>query len=50
MELVPPWAIKIVIDDVIQTKRTELLPAALGEYRVAPAVASAVLRSFVPAT
>jgi ATP-binding cassette subfamily B protein/subfamily B ATP-binding cassette protein MsbA len=30
MELVPPWAIKIVIDDVIQTKRTELLPAALG--------------------
>ncbi|MCP9448875.1 MAG: ABC transporter ATP-binding protein/permease [Nitrospira sp.] len=30
MELVPPWAIKIVIDDVIQIKQTELLPAALG--------------------
>lgn len=30
MELVPPWAIKIIIDDVIQTKRTEVLPAALG--------------------
>ncbi|MCP9463443.1 MAG: ABC transporter ATP-binding protein/permease [Nitrospira sp.] len=30
MELVPPWAIKIVIDDVIQTHRMELLPSALA--------------------
>lgn len=30
MELVPPWAIKIVIDDVIQAKQMALLPWALG--------------------
>lgn len=30
MELVPPWAIKIVIDDVIQAKQMALLPQALG--------------------
>ena len=30
MELVPPWAIKIVIDDVIQAKDMALLPWALG--------------------
>lgn len=29
-ELVPPWAIKIVIDDVIQAKQLALLPWALG--------------------
>ena len=26
LELVPPWLVKIVIDDVIQTRRPELLP------------------------
>ena len=30
MELVPPWVIKIVIDDVIQAKQMALLPWALG--------------------
>lgn len=30
MELLPPWAIKIVIDDVIQAKQPALLPRALG--------------------
>ena len=30
VELVPPWAIKIVIDDVIQAKHMALLPWALG--------------------
>lgn len=30
MELVPPWAIKIIIDDVIQAKQMGLLPSALG--------------------
>ncbi|MBI3356009.1 MAG: ABC transporter ATP-binding protein [Nitrospirae bacterium] len=30
MELVPPWVIKIVIDDVIQAKQAALLPWVLG--------------------
>jgi ATP-binding cassette subfamily B protein/subfamily B ATP-binding cassette protein MsbA len=30
MELVPPWAIKIIIDDVILAKRATLLPWILG--------------------
>ncbi len=30
MELVPPWVIKIVIDDVIQAKQVALLPWVLG--------------------
>jgi ATP-binding cassette subfamily B protein/subfamily B ATP-binding cassette protein MsbA len=30
MELVPPWAIKIVIDDVVQAKQPAWLPWALG--------------------
>lgn len=30
IELLPPWAIKIVIDDVIQAKQPALLPWALG--------------------
>lgn len=30
MELVPPWVIKIVIDDVIQAKQASLLPGAIG--------------------
>lgn len=30
MELVPPWVIKIIIDDVIQAKQTALLPGAIG--------------------
>ena len=30
MELVPPWLIKVVIDDVIQGKRMGLLPWVLG--------------------
>ncbi len=30
MELVPPWVIKIIIDDVIQAKQASLLPLALG--------------------
>ena len=29
-ELLPPWAIKIIIDDVIQAKQAALLPGALG--------------------
>ncbi|UVT19895.1 MAG: ABC transporter ATP-binding protein [Nitrospira sp.] len=30
MELVPPWVIKIIIDDVIQAKQASLLPWAIG--------------------
>lgn len=30
MELVPPWVIKIIIDDVIQAKQAALLPWVLG--------------------
>jgi ATP-binding cassette subfamily B protein/subfamily B ATP-binding cassette protein MsbA len=30
MELVPPWVIKIIIDDVIQAKQVALLPWVLG--------------------
>ncbi len=30
MELVPPWVIKIIIDDVIQAKQASLLPWAVG--------------------
>ena len=30
MELVPPWVIKIIIDDVIQAKQTSLLPWVIG--------------------
>lgn len=30
MELLPPWAIKVVIDDVIQARQPALLPWALG--------------------
>lgn len=30
MELVPPWGIKIIIDDVIQAKQATLLPWAIG--------------------
>lgn len=30
MELAPPWAIKIIIDDVIQAKQAALLPWVLG--------------------
>ncbi|MCP9456475.1 MAG: ABC transporter ATP-binding protein/permease [Nitrospira sp.] len=30
MELVPPWAIKVIIDDVIQAQQMKLLPAALA--------------------
>jgi len=30
MELVPPWVIKLIIDDVIQAKQTALLPWILG--------------------
>lgn len=30
MELVPPWVIKIIIDDVIQAKQATLLPWAIG--------------------
>jgi ABC-type multidrug transport system fused ATPase/permease subunit len=30
MELVPPWVIKIIIDDVIQAKQVSWLPGAIG--------------------
>lgn len=30
MELVPPWVVKIIIDDVIQAKQSALLPWAIG--------------------
>ncbi|HSA87989.1 MAG TPA: ABC transporter ATP-binding protein [Nitrospira sp.] len=30
MELVPPWVIKIIIDDVIQAEQASLLPWAIG--------------------
>ena len=30
MELVPPWVIKIIIDDVIQAKQVSLLPWTMG--------------------
>lgn len=30
MELVPPWVIKIIIDDVIQAKQASLLPWVIG--------------------
>lgn len=30
MELVPPWVIKIIIDDVIQAKQASLLPGVIG--------------------
>jgi len=30
LELVPPYLVKIVIDDVIQSKRPEMLPWVLG--------------------
>lgn len=30
MELVPPWVVKIIIDDVIQAKQASLLPGAIG--------------------
>ncbi len=30
MELVPPWVIKIIIDDVIQAKQVSLLPWTIG--------------------
>ena len=30
LELVPPWVIKIIIDDVIQAKQASLLPWAIG--------------------
>jgi ABC-type multidrug transport system fused ATPase/permease subunit len=30
MELVPPWVIKIIIDDVIQAKQAAMLPWAIG--------------------
>lgn len=30
MELVPPWVIKIIIDDVIQAKQASLLPGVVG--------------------
>jgi ABC-type bacteriocin/lantibiotic exporter with double-glycine peptidase domain len=30
MELIPPWVIKIIIDDVIQAKQASLLPWAIG--------------------
>jgi len=30
MELVPPWVIKVIIDDVIQAKQSSLLPWALA--------------------
>lgn len=29
-ELIPPWVIKIIIDDVIQAKQASLLPGAIG--------------------
>ncbi len=32
LELVPPWLLKSVIDDVIQARRAELLPLLLGGY------------------
>ncbi|MBK9949400.1 MAG: ABC transporter ATP-binding protein [Nitrospira sp.] len=30
MELVPPWVIKVIIDDVIQAKQASLLPGVIG--------------------
>ncbi|MDH5640723.1 MAG: ABC transporter transmembrane domain-containing protein, partial [Nitrospira sp.] len=48
MELVPPWVIKIVIDDVIQAKQMALLPWALsllvGAYVVKNLFASIRIR------
>ena len=48
MELVPPWVIKIVIDDVIQAKQMALLPWALsllvGAYVVKNLFASVRIR------
>jgi ABC-type multidrug transport system fused ATPase/permease subunit len=35
MELVPPWVIKIIIDDVIQAKQASLLPWVIGLLIVA---------------
>lgn len=32
LELVPPWLLKSIIDDVIQARRVELLPLLLGGY------------------
>ncbi len=32
LELAPPWLLKSVIDDVIQARRTQLLPVLLGGY------------------
>lgn len=48
LELVPPWLIKIVIDDVIQGRRTELLPwvmaGLLGAYGLKNLCASLRIR------
>lgn len=41
MELLPPWLIKVVIDDVIQAKQTALLPWVLGGLATAYALKTA---------
>ncbi|NGZ59856.1 MAG: multidrug ABC transporter permease, partial [Nitrospira sp. LK265] len=48
MELVPPWIIKIIIDDVIQNQQASLLPWAIvclvGAYMLKSLFASLRIR------